>query len=209
MRRELTLTNMSWTLSLWARPVNDTACLLLQVICTCPQEFNCTASSGKEILSQQHEGGSVWLWIIKMPHNGLHRKSIGMQYKEFKKAKSHLDVLQTLWLQGLRNSWWLMAGVPTCYSEEWGCFPFNAGHELIICLFIFLKALKWFVNSDRRMEILKDTTANYNLWVIHWALSFSTAKEERFGQDKAYKVPDNVDKIILGVSLGIQTLLSL
>lgn len=122
MRREFNLTNMYWTLSLWAVPVHDTACLLPQVICTCPQEFNCTVSLRKELLSQQHEGGSVWLWIIKMPHSGLHRKSVGMQYKEFKKAESHLDLLQTLWLQGLRNSWWLMAGVPTCYWAVWSCF---------------------------------------------------------------------------------------
>lgn len=170
-----------------AVPVNDTACSLPQVICTCPQEFNSTASLRKE-----QGGGSVWLWIIKTPHNGFHRKSIGMQYKEFKKQNP-------IWIYskpydfrdgGILDDSWLESQL---VIDQCGVvFSFTISHEPIVCLF-FWRSESGLQIQTVQLETLKDTTANYDLWVIHLALSFSTGRGKRFGQDQVYRFLDNIE----------------
>lgn len=49
VRKEFKLRNTDRTFHLSVVPVIDTACLLLQVICKCPQEFNCAPSLGREL----------------------------------------------------------------------------------------------------------------------------------------------------------------
>ena len=73
-----------------------------------------------------------------MPHNGFHRKSIGMQYKEFKKQNP-------IWIHskpydfrdgGILDDSWLESQL---VIEQCGVvFSFTVSHEPIACLFVYL-----------------------------------------------------------------------
>ena len=185
-------------------PANDTACLPPQVICTCPQEFNCTASLRKE-----QEGGSVWLWIIKTPHNGFHRKSVGMQYKEFKEQNP-------IWIcskpydfrdGGILDDSWLESQLVIDQCGVVFLSPL-AMNPLLACLFVFLKVWKRFADSD---SATWDTQGhNSKLWSLGHTLGaklFNWERKEIWSRS-SIQVPRR-HRTILGISSGTQTLLSL
>lgn len=123
-----------------------------------------------------------------------------MQYKEFKKAKSHFGCAPSPMTSGTEEFSMTHGRSPNLLlSSTRRCFSFSGRHELSACLFAFQRSQGGLQIRTVRRFPLEAATANYSLWRMHLALDFQLLKGESFGHDKTptgsqthrHSYPDN------------------